>query len=193
MDIRNSSEYGVSVDICDSGFSRIEDAKFLSEVSASYGKSKLWMHNFAGEYLQVMGRANLGCTISMRSILTLSKMWNADAKFAKEVSSNTRKGKMQMRLYIIGRLKSICKFKEKQVADTLVPKRASATENIKPVQIQQLPQKSICNSEYQGIADTSATRKVNPSSLYLFQSRYITKQEKDYAIQRIGVGLARRS
>ena len=141
MDIRNSSEYGVSVDICDSGFSRIEDAKFLSEVSASHGKSKLWMHNFAGEYLQVKERANLGCTISMRSILTLSKMWNADAKFAKEVSSNSRKGKMQMQLYMIGRLKSICKFKEKQVADTLVPKRASATANIKELQIHQLPEK----------------------------------------------------
>ena len=82
------------VDICDSGFSRIEDAKFLSEVSASHGKSKLGMYNFAGEYLQVMGRASCGCTISMRSILTLSKMWNADAKFAKEVSSSPRKGKM---------------------------------------------------------------------------------------------------
>ena len=46
------------------------------------------------EYLQVMGRASCGCTISMRSILTLSKMWDADAKFAKRVSSNTRKGKM---------------------------------------------------------------------------------------------------
>ena len=54
-------------------------------------------------------------------------------------------------------------------------------------------EKSIYNSEYQGIADTSDTRKVNPSSLHLFQSRYTTKQEKDYAIQRIGVGLARRS
>ncbi|WP_371296373.1 hypothetical protein [Ruminococcus sp.] len=30
-----------------------------------------------------------------------------------------------------GRLKSICKFEEKQVADTLIPKRASATMNIK--------------------------------------------------------------
>ena len=67
-----------------------------------------------------MGRASWGCTISMRSILTLSKMWNVDAKFAKEVSSNPRKGKMQMQLYMIGRLKSICKFKEEQVADTLV-------------------------------------------------------------------------
>ena len=67
----------------------------------------------------------------MRSILTLSKTWDADAKFAKEVSLNPRKSKMQMQLYMSGRLKSICKFKEKLVADTLVPKRASATVNIK--------------------------------------------------------------
>ena len=54
-------------------------------------------------------------------------MWDVDAKFAKGVSLNPRKGKMQMQLYMTGRLKSICKFKEKQVADTLIPKRASAT------------------------------------------------------------------
>ena len=58
-------------------------------------------------------------------------MCDVDAKFAKEVSLNPRKSKMQMQLYMSGRLKSICKFKEKQVADTLVPKRASATVNIK--------------------------------------------------------------
>ena len=68
----------------------------------------------------------------MRSILTLSKTWDVDAKFAKEVSSSSRKGKMQMQLYMTGRLKSICKFEEKQVADTLVKKRASVTANIKP-------------------------------------------------------------
>ena len=66
----------------------------------------------------------------MRSILKLSKMCDVDAKFVKEVSSNTRKDKMQMQF--IGRLKSICKFKEKQVADTTAAKRASATANIKP-------------------------------------------------------------
>ena len=54
------------------------------------------MQNFDWEYLQVMEIASRGCRISMRSILTLSKMWDADAKFAKRVSSNTRKGKMQM-------------------------------------------------------------------------------------------------
>ena len=151
MDIRNSSEYGVSVDICDSGFSRIEDAKFLSEVSASHGKSKFGMHNFAGEYLQVKERASCGCTISMRSILTLSKMWNADAKFSEESILKSQKGQDADAIVHIGRLKSICKFKEKQVADTLVPKRASATANIKPVQIQQLPQRASATANIKGL------------------------------------------
>ena len=44
-------------------------------------------------------------------------MCDVDAKFAKEVSLNPRKSKMQMQLYMSGRLKSICKFEEKQVAD----------------------------------------------------------------------------
>ena len=90
----------------------------------------------------------------------LSKMWDVDAKFAKEASSGFRKGKMQMQLYTTGRIKSICKFEEKQVADIMVKKRASATANIKPcrynnykklsatvniksVQIQQLPKKHL--------------------------------------------------
>mgnify|MGYP004647089637 FL=1 len=79
----------------------------------------------------------------MRSILTLSKMWDVDAKFAKGVSLNPRKGKMQMQLYMTGRLKSIYKFEEKQVADTLVKKRVSATENIKVLQIHQLLQRHL--------------------------------------------------
>ena len=79
----------------------------------------------------------------MRSILTLSKTWDADVKFAKEVSLNPRKSKMQMQLYMTGRIKSICKFEEKQVADTLVKKRVSATENIKVLQIHQLLQRHL--------------------------------------------------
>ena len=69
----------------------------------------------------------------MRSILTLSKTWDVDAKFAKEASSGFRKGKMQMQLYMIGRIKSICKLKEEQVADYIGQ------------------EKSICNSEYQAL------------------------------------------
>ena len=157
-----------------------------------------------------MGRASCGCTISMRSILTLSKMWNADAKFAKRVSSNTRKGKMQMQFNMIGRLKSICKFKEKQVADTLVPKRASATENIKPVQIQRLPQRASATAnikrlQIHQLPKEYLHKRINREYRYISSQKSkffiaspisITvhhKARKDYAIQRIGVGLARRS
>ena len=93
------------------------------------------MQNFDGEHPQGIERASRRCVILLGSIFTLSKMWDVDAKFAKGVSLNPRKGKMQMQLYMTGRLKSICKFEEKQVADTLVKKRASATENIKVLQI----------------------------------------------------------
>ena len=95
--------------------------------------------DFTGEYLQGIERVGWGCVILLRSILTLSKTCDVDAKFAKEVSSSSRKGKMQMQLYRSSRLKSICKFKEEQVADTSVKKRASATMDIKVVQIYQLP------------------------------------------------------
>ena len=113
-------------------------------------------------------------------------MWDVDAKFAKGVSLNPRKGKMQMQLYMTGRLKSICKFEEKQVADTLVKKRASATANIKGLQIHQLPKEHLhkqINREYRYI------RKVNPSSLYLFQSRYSTKKEKTMQSSELESGL----
>ena len=112
------------------------------------------MQDFDGEHPQSIERASWGCVILPGSIFTLSKMWDVDAKFAKEVSLNPRKGKMQMQLYMIDRLKSICKFKEEQVADTLVPKRASATANIKGLQIHQLPKEHLhkqINREYRYI------------------------------------------
>ena len=103
----------------------------------------LKMQNFDGEYPQSIERVSWRCVILLGSIFTLSKMWDVDAKFAKGVSLNPRKGKMQMQLYMTGRLKSICKFEEKQVADTLVKKRASATANIKGLQIHQLPKEHL--------------------------------------------------
>ena len=66
----------------------------LVEISAIVDFRRLKMQNFTEEYLQVMERASRGCIISMRSILTLSKTCDVDAKFAKEVSLNPRKGKM---------------------------------------------------------------------------------------------------
>ena len=79
----------------------------------------------------------------MRSILMLQKTWDADAKFAKEVSAPHKKGKMQMQLYMIGGVKSICGSEYQDSADTSAPKRASAEANIKIVQIHQLPKKHL--------------------------------------------------
>ena len=87
------------------------------------------MQNFDGEHPQSIEKASGRCVILLGSIFTLSKMWDVDAKFAKGVSLNPRKGKMQMQLYMPGRLKSICKSKEEQVADTSVVKKASAAAN----------------------------------------------------------------
>ena len=101
----------------------------------------------------------------MGSIFTLSKMWDVDAKFAKGVSLNPRKGKMQMQLYMIDRLKSICKFKEEQVADTLIPKRASTTANIKGLQIHQLPKEHLhkrINREYRYIRHQKSKSLIAP-------------------------------
>ena len=123
-------------------------------ISAIVDSRGLKMQNFDGEHPQGIERASWGCVILLGSIFTLSKMWDVDAKFAKGVSLNPRKGKMQMQLYMTGRLKSICKFEEKQVADTLVKKRASATANIKGLQIHQLPKEHLhkqINREYRYI------------------------------------------
>ena len=150
------------------------------------------MQNFDVKYPQSIERASCGCVILLGSIFTLSKMWDVDAKFAKGVSLNPRKGKMQMQLYMPGRLKSICKSKEEQVADTLIPKRASATANIKVLQIHQLPKEHLqqqINPGYRYIRSQKSKSLVAlPISITIHQ-----KARKDYAIRRIGVGLARRS
>ena len=123
------------------------------------------MQNFDGEHPQSIEKASWRCVILLGSIFTLSKMWDVDAKFAKGVSLNPRKGKMQMQLYMTGRLKSICKFEEKQVADTLIPKRASATANIRSVQIHQLSKKHLrqqINSGYRYIRSQKSKSFIIP-------------------------------
>ena len=65
-------------------------------ISAIVDFRGLKMQNFDGEHPQGIERASRGCRISMRSILTLSKMRDVDAKFAKGVSLNPRKSKLQI-------------------------------------------------------------------------------------------------
>ena len=65
-----------------------------------------------------------------------------------------------MQLYMTGRLKSICKFEEKQVADTLIKKRASATENIKVLQIHR-SKKEHLQQRISSLAETTIITKIS--------------------------------
>ena len=92
---------------------------------------------------------------------------------------------------MIGRLKSICKFKEKQVADTLAPKKSICNREHQASADTTVATKSICNSEYQGLADTSATRKVNLLISPAISITIYQKARKDYALLLSFAGQAR--
>lgn len=99
--------------------------------------------NFTGEYLQGIERVGWGCVILLRSILTLSKTCDVDVKFAKEVSSSSRKGKMQMQF-----------IQAKQAEKHLQVQRRASCRYIGL-------KKSICGSKYQGSADTSVAQRTS--------------------------------
>ena len=84
----------------------------------------------------------------------------------------------------VGPKKSICNSKYQGLADTTAAKKASATVNIKALQIHQLPKEHL-------------RKQITESPpLLIVPSISITvhlQERKDYALQRIGVGLARRS
>ena len=66
-------------DICDNGFSWIEDAKFLWDVSTRHRKSMLRMHNFDKKHPHIIKTVGCRCIIYKRSILTTHKMQDVDA------------------------------------------------------------------------------------------------------------------
>ena len=69
----------MSDNICDSGFSEIEDAKFGWEVSAKHRKSKLRMHNFKEKHPHVIENVRCRCKICEGSILKYQKRQDVDA------------------------------------------------------------------------------------------------------------------
>ena len=81
---------------------QVEDAQFYWRVSARYRKNRLKMQNFDGEHPHVIENVGCRCKICEGSIFKSQKRQDVDV------------------IYMTGRLKSICKFKEEQVADTLV-------------------------------------------------------------------------
>ena len=116
-------------DICDSGFSGIEDAKFLRGVSAKYRKSRLRMRNFCREYLQGIENVGCRCKICEGSILKSQKRQDVDIIIhARQVEKHLQvQRKVSCRC--IGPKKSIYNSEYQDLADTMVVKKASATAN----------------------------------------------------------------
>ena len=132
------------------------------------------MQNLRRQYPQIPEKARCRCNCT----------WQAGWK----VSASSMKSKLQIRWA----KKSICNSEYLGSADTSVVNRASATANIKLVQIHQLPQRHLykqITSWYRYIRHQKSKSIIAPPISITIHH----KARKDYAIQRIGVGLARRS
>ena len=130
-------------DICDSGFSGIEDAKFWLGVSTKYWKSKLRMRNFTGEYLHVIENVGCRCKICKGSIFKSQKRQDVDAIYTWQaglkVSASSKKSKLQIHW-----------SRKEHLQQKIL--RSCRYIGLK---------KSICNNEYQGLADTSVATKTS--------------------------------
>ena len=138
-------------DICDSGFSEIEDAKFWWRASAKHWKSKLRMRNFTGEHLHVIENVGCRCKICKGSIFKSQKRQDADAivwQVGLKVSASSKKNQLSKK-HLRQQINPGCRYIRSQKSKSFI---------------------------------------IPPISITIHH-----KARKDYAIQRIGVGLARRS
>ena len=119
--------------ICDNGFSEIEDAKFWWGVSARHRKSTLRMHNFDEKYPQVI--ENVGCRwkICEGSILKPQKRQDVDAIVHDRQAEKYLQVQRKASCRYIGLKKSICNNEYQDIADTTVATKASTTLNKRDV------------------------------------------------------------
>ena len=151
------------------------------------------MHNFNEKHPQVIENVGCRCKICRGSILKSQKRQDVDAIIHDRQAENHLQVMKRERCRYIGLKKSICNNEYQGIADTTVATKASATANIKSVQIQRLPQRHL----QQRISEMCRYRRCQKSESFClpiyFNHSTPKKQEKDYALQRIGVGHARRS
>ena len=98
-------------------------------------KSKLRMYNFNEKYPHVIGNVGCRCKICKGSILKSQKRQDVDAIIhARQVEKYLQvQGKASCRY--IAQEKSICNSEYQSLADTTAAQKASATANIKVLQI----------------------------------------------------------
>ena len=115
-------------------------------------KEQVRMRNFTGEHLHVIENVGCRCKICKGSIFKSQKRQDADAivwEVGLKVSASSKKSKLQIHWF------------QKEHLQQWISK---------PCRYIGL-KKSICNNEYQGLADTTVTKKI----IYLFLLRYTTE------------------
>ena len=119
-------------------------------------------------------------------------MWDVDAIVHDRQVEKHLQVQRKASCRYIGLKKSICNSKYYGLADTTAAKRASATANIKPAKIHQLSKKHLRQQINPGHRYIRYQKSKSPHPSTYF-NHDIPQSKKEYAIQRIGVGLARRS
>ena len=150
------------------------------------------MHNFNEKHLQVIESVGCRYKICEGSILKYQKRQDVDAFVYDRQAEKYLQVQWKASCRYGGPKKSICNSEYLGSADTSVVNRASATANIKLVQIHQLPQRHLykqITSWYRYIRHQKSKSIIAPPISITIHH----KARKDYAIQRIGVGFARRS
>ena len=101
------------------------------------------MRNFTGEHLHVIENVGCRCKICKGSIFKSQKRQDADAIVHDRQAEKHLQVQRRASCRYVGPQKSIYNSEYQGIADTSATKRASATANIKPVQIQWLPQRHL--------------------------------------------------
>ena len=101
------------------------------------------MQNFNEKHPHVIENVGCRCKICERSILKSQKKQDVDAIIHARQTEKHLQVQRRASCRYIGLKKNICNNEYQGSADTTITKRASATANIKPVQIQRLPQRHL--------------------------------------------------
>ena len=101
------------------------------------------MQNFDEEHPHVIENVRCRCKICEGSIFKFQKRQDVDAiVHVRQAEKHLQVRRKASRRYV-GPQKSICNSEYQGLVDTSVVNKASATANIKPVQIKRLPQRHL--------------------------------------------------
>ena len=124
------------------------------------------MQNFNEKHPHVIENVGCRCKICKGSIFKSQKRQDVDAIVHDRQAEKYLQVRRKVSCRYIDSQKSICNNEYQSLVDTLIPKRVSATENIKVLQIHQLPKEHLhkqINREYRYIRYQKSKSLIAPS------------------------------